>query len=476
MKIRIKHKLFFTLLLTSVVVASGMFWFMQWSFDRGFLNYVNKQELAQLEQLDQLEERLANSYAEQGSWQFLRQNDTLWRRLHSEIFTATRRPERTPERDRFGTSPPPPPPVDMRDIGPRLVLFDINKQRIIGGPPEVRINLKLKPLSHQDEVIGYMGLIPAEALSEAGDLLFLEQQTESFALMALLMAALSLLLAFPITIHLLRPIKELTGGTSQLIAGQFKTRIPVTTRDELGQLSDDFNMLAITLEKNEKARQQWVADISHELRTPLAVLRSDIEALQDGIRQPNPQNLETLHAEAMHLGRLVNDLYELSMSDVGALTYKKVTVDPVGILTGTIELFEPRFAQKGLTLTTDFSTSPSCSVLADPDRLQQLFSNLLENSLRYTDTPGQLEIRMDGTKTHVSFHFRDSAPGVSPAQLPKLFDRLYRGEESRSRAKGGAGLGLAICKNIVEAHHGKIDAVSSSLGGIEITIELPLRS
>lgn len=98
-------------------------------------------------------------------------------------------------------------------------------------------------------------------------------------------------------------------------------------------------MLAVTLEKNEKARQQWVADISHELRTPLAVLRSDIEALQDGIRQPNAQNLETLHAEAMHLGRLVNDLYELSMSDVGALTYKKVPVNPVGILTGAVDLF-----------------------------------------------------------------------------------------------------------------------------------------
>lgn len=475
MNTRIKYKLFLTLLLTSAMVASSMFWFMQWSFDRGFLDYVNKQELTQLEQLNQLEEGLANSYAKQGNWGFLWQNENLWRRLHNEVFSTTHRPEPNPEPGRFGKLPPPP-PMDMRDIGPRLVLFDAHKQRVVGGPPEISIDFKLKPLTHQGEIIGYMGLIPAKTLTESGDLLFLEEQTESFALMTLVMAALSLLLTFPITIHLLRPIKELTGGTSQLIAGQFKTRIPVTTRDELGQLSDDFNMLAITLEKNEKARQQWVADISHELRTPLAVLRSDIEALQDGIRQPNAQNLETLHAEAMHLGRLVNDLYELSMSDVGALTYKKVTVDPVGILTGTIELFEPRFAQKGLTLTTDFSTAPSCSVLADPDRLQQLFSNLLENSLRYTDSPGQLEIRMDGTKTHVSFHFRDSAPGVSPAQLPKLFDRLYRGEESRSRAKGGAGLGLAICKNIVEAHHGKIDAVSSSLGGIEITIELPLRS
>lgn len=474
MKIRIKHKLFFTLLLTSVVVASGMFWYMQWSFDRGFLNYVNKQELAQLEKLDQLEERLANSYAEQGDWQFLTHNEKLWRRLHNEIFSTTRRSEPTPDRDRFGTAPPP--PVEMRDIRPRLVLFDAHKQRIVGGPPDVRINLKLKPFSYQDEVIGYMALIPAKALSDEGDLLFLEQQTESFALMAFFMAALSLLLSFPIAFHLLRPIKELTGGTSQLIAGKYKTRIPVTTTDELGKLSEDFNILAVTLEKNENARQQWVADFSHELRTPLAILCSDIEALQDGIRQPNAQNIETLHVEAMHMGRLINDLYELSMSDVGALTYKKVNVDPVGILKGTIELFESRFDQKGLTLTTNISTNLAFSVLADPDRLQQLFSNLLENSLRYTDSPGQLEIKVESTKTHVSFCFQDSAPSVSPTQLPKLFDRLYRGVESRSRASGGAGLGLTICKNIVDAHQGKIAADISSRGGIDIKIELPLRS
>ncbi len=475
MKIRIKHKLFFTLLLTSVVVAAAMFWYVQWSFDRGFLNYLNRQELAQLERLDLLEDRLAGGYAEQGSWQFLRENDLLWRRLHREILSPAHGPDRKPE-PRGSEALPPPPPVSVRDIGPRLVLFDAQKRKVVGGPHDFRADLKLKPLTFQDEVIGYMGLIPAEEVSEAGDLLFLEQQTESFALMALGMAALSLLLAFPITIHLLRPIKALTAGTGQLIAGKYKTRIPVTTRDELGRLSGDFNLLADTLEKNEKARQQWVADISHELRTPLAVLLSDIEALQDGIRQPNAQNLETLHAEASHLGRLVGDLYELSMSDVGALTYKMIHVDPAGILKGALELFEQRFARKGLNLNVDWSTTSSSSVLGDPDRLQQLFSNLLENSLRYTDAPGQLDIRMEQTRDLVRFRFEDSAPGVASSQLPKLFDRLYREEGSRNRARGGAGLGLAICRNIVEAHQGTIDAESSSLGGIRITIELPLRA
>lgn len=499
MKLKIKHKLFFTLLLTSIVVASGMFFFMQWSFDRGFLNYVNSQEL---EELDQLSERLTSLYAENGSWQFLQKNPVLWRQLHGNSVAADERqppgqldrnrfqprlppPERRdqhrppPRRGNFAGGDdemiiPPPPANGPLGFGPRIVLFDTDKQKVIGGPPEEDHELNLRPFIYQSQVIGYLGLIPRKELSDEGDLLFVEQQTESFALVALAMVALSLLLSFPVTSHLLRPIKQLTAGTRKLIAGKFGTRIPLTSKDELGQLSEDFNSLAITLEKNEKARQQWVADISHELRTPLAVLRGEIEALQDGIRQPSAQNLETLHAETLHLGRLVNDLYELSMSDIGALSYKKIKVDPVGILEGTVELFEQRFAQKGLKLIANLPANSAVALLADPDRLQQLFTNLLENSLRYTDSPGLLEIRMEGSKNSVAFHFQDSSPGVQPSQLSKLFDRLYRVEESRNRAKGGAGLGMAICKNIVEAHRGKIDASHSPHGGLWIKVELPL--
>ena len=343
------------------------------------------------------------------------------------------------------------------------------------APPGEGSNLQLRPFSYQDKIIGYLAIVPPKELSQAGDLVFVEQQTESFALVALAMAALSLLLAYPLTINLLRPIKALTGGTRKLIAGKFNTRISVDAKDELGQLSADFNSLAITLEKNEQARQQWVADISHELRTPLAVLRGDIEALQDGIRQPGVQTFEALHAEAKHLERLVNDLYELSMSNIGALTYKKIPVDPVGILRSSIELFEHRFAEKKIHIRSELPIDSSLSLLADPDRLQQLFSNLLENSHRYTDSPGQLRIHLKIDNSSLFFYFEDSAPGVSEEQQTKLFDRLYRVETSRNRARGGAGLGLAICSNIVEAHQGDIEVSSSSLGGLKTTIKFSLQ-
>ncbi len=480
MKIRIRHKLFATLLLTSVIVAVGLFFFLQWNFDRGFLNYVKSQEL---EQLDRLGMQLIGYYSKNGSWQFIAQNHPLWQKIHRDTSPISEVDERSGHEVRNGFPAdlplPPPgmlPPRAPRDLGPRIVLFDADRKWVIGGPPDDtrRNNLTMRPITVAGNLIGYLGLIPFKELSHSGDLLFVEQQTESFVLITIVMVGLSLLLTFPVTIHLLRPINSLTEGTRQLIAGQLKTRISVTTGDELGRLSDDFNILAMTLEKNEKNRRLWVADISHELRTPLAVLRGEIEAVQDGIRQPDPETMAALHGEIIHLERMVNDLYELSMSDIGALNYKRVEVDPAGILAGTIELFEQRVGQKGLELITDLDMDDSCSLLGDPDRLHQLFTNLLENSLRYTDSPGKIVVKVEVDKGMVCICIQDSSPGVSPGQLPKLFDRLYRGEGSRNRATGGAGLGLAICKNIVDAHQGRIEADSSPLGGVMVKIQLPL--
>lgn len=472
MKFKIKHKLFFTLLLTSGIMAAGMFLFMQWSFDRGFLNYINRQDLNKLELLAQ---RLTDGYVKNGSWEFIKGNHRLWQNMHDTIFeTSPMGMPPKPLKDPADFIPPRPRNIGI--IGPRVILFNAEKQKIIGGPPHRDPNLRLHPFRDRNAIIGYLGIIPTKELSDAGDLLFVEQQMESFATMVLVMVALSLLLSFPVASHLLRPINELTRGTRKLMAGQFKTRIPVTTEDELGQLSSDFNNLAMTLEKNETARQQWVADISHELRTPLSILRGEIEALQDGIRQPTPEALQGLHGEMMHLGRLIEDLYELSMSDVGALNYKKIPVNPVGVLEGTVELFTKRFSEKGLRLDSHLPEGPVFSMLADPDRLHQLFTNLLENTLRYTDSPGELEIVIITSQKKVALTFQDSAPGVPSKDLPKLFDRLFRVEKSRGRARGGAGLGLSICSNIVEAHQGCIEAHKSPSGGLEIRIEFPLNS
>jgi two-component system sensor histidine kinase BaeS len=477
MRLKIKYKMFSAFLFTSLMVSIGMFLFIQWSLDRGFLNYVNNQRTSELKSLST---NLIKEYGQHGNWEFLKNNNLLWHQLLvssnglPQMPLAPNGPGRPlpPQLQKRQESQPPPPP----ESAIRFALFSAAKEPIF-SPPDEDENIDrfiMHPLKHEGEIIGYLALIPLKELSEAGDLTFIKQQTNSFALITFIMALLSLLISFLLTTHLLRPVKALTFGTRNLMAGHYKTRIPIISSDELGQLSTDFNSLAITLEKNEQARQQWVADISHELRTPLAVLRGEIEALQDGIRKPTSQMFETLHSETMHIGRLVEDLYELSMSDIGALNYKMVEVDPLGILRGALELYEHRFSEKGLQLKSYLPLNLSILLVADPDRLQQLFSNLLANSLRYTNTPGQLVVKIKSDKQRLYIYFEDSAPGVSLEHRKMLFNRLYRVESSRNRANGGAGLGLSICKNIIEAHQGEITIDESSLGGIKVTVILPL--
>ena len=477
MKLKIKHKLFLALLFTSVVVSLLIHLSVQYSFERGFKDYVKAQEI---EQLGLLSHQLIENYQKEGSWSFIYGNHRLWQQLYHEISSNLESPEIEDTQTRIE---PPPPGMDGRlpgppgggpsGIGKRISLYDADSELVIGGKGEPQSELKMIPIDVEGRTIGYLGMVPDKRLM-GRDRNFLAEQGKAFAFIPLLIVGMSLLISFPLTTHLLRPIQAMTEGTRKLIAGKFTTRIPVKTEDELGILSKDFNSLAKTLEKNEENRKQWVADISHELRTPLAILRGEIEALQDGVRQGDSQTYNGLHGEVMHLERMVSDLYELSKSDIGALNYKRIIVDPLGILQSTVEMFEQRMGEKDIKLVLEKGVVGICSVLADPDRLQQLFSNILENSLRYTNAPGMVQVFTKIKGDNLLIIISDSFPAVPEGQLSRLFERFYRVETSRNRGTGGAGLGLAICRNIVDGHEGTIKAVTSSLGGVSIQIELPL--
>jgi len=206
----------------------------------------------------------------------------------------------------------------------------------------------------------------------------------------------------------------------------------------------------------------------------LAILKAEIEALLDGIRPSTPQAMASLHDEVEQLNLLVGDLYELSMSDIGALNYQKNQVDAPEILQTTLAAFQAEFDRAGLELRFHSTLHGQSRMLADAARLRQLFSNLCNNTLRYTDRPGRLEVTLGEQSGSLHIQFMDSAPGVSEQEITRLFERLYRVETSRNRASGGAGLGLSICHNIVAAHDGTINAKASPLGGVLIEIILPL--
>lgn len=473
MKIGITHRLFLAILAAALLSVCSMVVIMHWSLERGFLRYVNNLEQTRL---TRLATGLENQYAEKGSWDFLKSDRAEWHRLlaaslpDEEPGQAGEPPAETKPGER---SRPPLPPHLMRGFPQRVLLCDADRSPVI-IPPDAEQLPELKPLRVGADVVGYLGLLPRKHLSDERQLRFLKEQKIAFAMVGGIILLLAAGFSHILSSRLVRPLRALTRATDSLAAGEYDTRVPVTSSDELGQLARDFNALALSLEKNEQAKRNWVADISHELRTPLAVLRGEIEAIQDGIRPMNRESVGSLHQEVIRLGRLVDDLYQLSLSDVGALTYRKENLDLAALLRGVTDHYRPDFDARGITMAVTLPTETKASVFADAARLQQLFANLLDNSLKYTDPGGSVEVRLGCSGKMATVEIEDSAPGVKESDLEKLFDRLYRVESSRTRSAGGAGLGLAICRNIAVAHEGSITAHKTPLGGVLVRVVLPL--
>lgn len=231
--------------------------------------------------------------------------------------------------------------------------------------------------------------------------------------------------------------------------------------------------LTRTLEAAEQSRRDWVADTSHELRTPLAVLRAEIEALQDGVHEVSEQTLGVLHSEVLHLTKLVSDLNELAQADAGGLSYRFAPVDFGAVLRSVADGFRERLSQIGLKL--EIEIKGQCQVEGDPDRLRQLWINLFENSLRYTNSGGLIRVEMAKREGTVQALIKDSAPGVPEGMHQQLFERFFRADPSRTRGRGGSGIGLALVRTIVETHGGTVSAAASDLGGLELRMTLPMK-
>jgi two-component system sensor histidine kinase BaeS len=500
MKVGITSKMVLVLLATSVLLVGAMAVAMSWSFQKGFRDYLTEAELGRL---DQTTEDLANAYRREGSWDFIRGRHRVWASflplndqglpLMPEVTSQT---ASTPPFDKFdnqnvtpqgvttpdsvesrlpiggqlGIQAPPLPPSDRSGLSTRLRLLDARKRNLI-GPPDTTGNVVLRPIELDNELVGWLSLTPLPVPSSGLDRSFRDEQLNAIYPIAAGALLLALLIGIPIGRHLLKPTKDVARGAHILAQGRFDIRLKPRSSDELGQLALDFNALAEALQRNELLRRQGMADISHELRTPLALLRGEIEAMQDGVRPMDESGLGKLHDSIMQLSRLVDDLYDLTLTDAGALNYRKEQLNLAAVLHHSADMAEHRLAQSRLNLIREIPEQ--LTLFGDPRRLRQVADNLLKNSRRYTDPGGKIRLCAWQTKGNIHFKIEDSPPGVDEELLPHLFDRFYRTESSRNRAAGGAGLGLAICRNIVEAHQGEIRAEPSPLGGLQIVVSLP---
>ena len=488
MKLNLSLKIFTTFLL--VTLTSSLLIVIAVRVSNNYFKSYRQQN--DLKKLEYLADAVADFYSENNGWDLFVQNPDLWRAFlntgSSKADMIRPAQEGRPPLEPTITMRPisldrmPPMPIwDPLNLGPRLALFNADKQRIAGAPGDNFDSFDTLPIMVDHATVGWVGLKSymkgSEPLDQALDQEYLQKQSMIIFITGGIILLASSFFAFIFSRHLLKPIRLLADATKALTQRNFGVRIHVKSSDELGNLAERFNFMAKKMEDYEQNQLQWLSDISHELRTPLSVLIGEIEAIQDGVRKADEKSLKSLSDEAKHLEKLVNDLHALSLAEAGAISMKMVSVKPISILNEVIYHFKNRIESSGMSLDVSLKPkSDELQVLGDPLRLVQLFSNIIENALVHAEKPGRLIITQASTKDKISLIFEDTGPGVPEESLPRLFERLYRTDASRSRMTGGSGLGLAICKSIAELHNGAIQAQNGEEGGLRIEITLPLET
>ncbi|GJI98315.1 two-component sensor histidine kinase [Duganella caerulea] len=535
MRLTIARKIALAVTAIVILCVGTMAWVASSNLKRGFVAYLNE---LQVQDFDQLRELLEDRYRTEGNFEWLRGQpralgDVLARMTpRSQVFEPdgdAHRPRHGrrappppdgappprgygPARDEppqrndspaYGAAPqrgygpargapqrlvdsppradpppgeaPPPRRNDPLDFASRISITDAEGRRLI-GPPDLPQGVD-RAIKVDGVVVGHMRLMPLRQTGgeDSSATVFLREQLQSILLLSVVLIGLAVLAAIWLARHLLRPVAALRDVTARLALGELSARAPLLSRDEVAELALHVNAMAEALEDSERQRRKMLADVSHELRTPLTVIRGEIEALLDGIRQADASALQSLHAEVLRLNKLVDDLHQLTMADSGDLHYHWHELNLAELLRPTLERYQPRAQKCGLDLSWSLPSAPLL-LQGDAGRLQQVFTNLLENSLRYTDSGGQVVVALGSAGGHAEIVVEDSAPGVPAAVLGSIFERLYRVDGARTRERGGSGLGLAICKALVEAHGGSIIAAPSVLGGVKITVRLPLKT
>ncbi|MEA2380569.1 MAG: two-component system, OmpR family, sensor histidine kinase BaeS [Solirubrobacteraceae bacterium] len=281
---------------------------------------------------------------------------------------------------------------------------------------------------------------------------------------------LALLAAALVAATLVRPLRRLTETAERMRRGDLTARARIHGGAELEQLADAFNELASTLAREDESRRAAAADIAHELRTPVAGIVSRIEAAQDGVMADEAANLEAMHAEALRLAHLIDDVGQLAEAERPDLLISHTDLDLADTCALRAAAYEGFFAAKGIAFETRIAAAP---MHGDARRLEQVIDNLLANALRYTDPGGRVELDVSRGVAGCVVEVRDTGMGIAPEDLPHVFDRFWRSDRSRSRATGGSGIGLAVVRELVRAHRGRVELRSELGCGTVARVVLP---
>jgi two-component system sensor histidine kinase BaeS len=307
-----------------------------------------------------------------------------------------------------------------------------------------------------------------DLMMEAGDTaehareMYADSVTTVVVAASLLAVLASITLAIVLARMLARPLDEVGAAARRIADGDYAARVPREGPEELASLADSFNQMAASLERQESMRRDFIANAAHELRTPLTNLQGYLEALRDGVIVADRATYESLHEEADRLVRLSRSLDALAEGDAGTSLPTLVDLDLSAAVQAAVELAAPSVERAGLRLETDIPAA--LPARADPDRLAQVLANLLSNAVRYTPAGGTVTVRAERRPNDVLISILNTGEPIPPEDLDRVFERFYRVEKSRDRARGGAGIGLAIVKQLVEQSGGRVGADSS--GGL----------
>ncbi len=353
---------------------------------------------------------------------------------------------------------------DMAKRIQRILLEDAEYPAF--GPPTVLIDTPDGPQV-------YVYISSTGAVESNSATLFLGSVNRQLLLAILVAGVVGLALTTMFSRQILKPVEALTAAARKMEKGDLNQRVEVESRDEIGELAHAFNAMAGGLQHQEELRSNMVSDIAHELRTPLSNVRGYLEAVRDGVIDPSPILIDSLHEETMVLTRLLDDLQDLAQSEAGNLTLQCRPIKVQELIETAVARAQPEALEKNLHIKT-LLTDRLPLVAVDTKRIGQVLRNLLSNAIAYSAQGDDIEIgaRQQGREVEISV--RDTGTGIAPDYLPYIFDRFYRSDESRTRATGGTGLGLAIAKRWVEEHGGAIRAESSLGRGTTITFTVPV--
>ncbi len=286
-------------------------------------------------------------------------------------------------------------------------------------------------------------------------------------------AATALVLARWLARGMTKPLRDMAQAARKMETGDYSQRVYTASRDEVGQLAHAFNRMSTELDQLERLRRDLVANVSHELKTPISALRAHLENLLDGVERPDPETLQVMLTQSERLGRLVEQLLDLSRLESGDVPLERMPVRLGPLVAEVVSEIEVSRAETGVSLEGDVPADLP-PVFADPERVHQVLFNLLDNAVRFTPPGGHVVVRATRHNGNCEIRVEDTGSGIAPEHLPRLFERFYRVDPARSRDDGGTGIGLAIARSVVEAHGGRIRAESELGKGSVFTFELPV--